>query len=171
MEVTIKRVLDKSGPSPRITTTIETTKRLGPAAADAGGWVASTDDGTWGEAAAAPGPGPGGQGGPEGPVKTLWSSVSGQAFQAVQTKGRLGKVGRLQRADGPHVWVLYQQCTQNKGWLQTALVLSATATALLLVVMAVLGIIGMLPGLETPLQAALLLSVVATIVLARICSS
>lgn len=49
--------------------------------------------------------------------------------------------------------------------------LSATATAVLLVVMAVLGIIGMLPGLDTPLQAALLLSVVATIVLARICSS
>lgn len=93
VEVTIKRVLDKSGPSPRITTTIETTKRLGPVASDQdegqGGWITIVeDDGAWADAApAGPPNGPG-----EGPVKALWSSVGGQAFQAVQTKGRLGKV-------------------------------------------------------------------------------
>lgn len=193
VQVTIKRVLDKSGPSPRIATTIETTKRLGPveAAQDKGGWVANMeDDGAWGEEAVAPAGPPNGSGGGGGPVKAFWSSVGGQAFQAVQTKGRLGKVcAALTRSIFVVVFARKHMTTQwscvgsfvpllpqiipmqNKGWLQSALVLSATATAVLLVVLAVLGIIGMLGPLEAPLQAALLLSVVVTIVLARICSS
>ncbi len=116
VQVTVRRFLDRSGPNgPRIQTTIETTKRLGPAAAAGGPGVLSVttstptmgsagagvgvaeegwddqgvgeDDGTWGQG--------GDQGGPQGggpEDRPSWSSVGGGAFQAVYNKGRLGKV-------------------------------------------------------------------------------